>query len=137
MNINKLSYVGFIVFSSLVLFFYGIKFLQDETFQKSTFSFNVIFNENPASVKGFKTLQLEANQAKESSSVGVEESTDTGYDVTLTTELAGRGLYPNISRISSPNWSLNILTASSLLITVDERTPFIFRIDSEIFFAES
>ena len=44
MNINKLSYVGFIVFSSLVLFFYGIKFLQDETFQKSTFSFNVIFN---------------------------------------------------------------------------------------------
>ena len=44
MNINKLSYVCFIVFSSLVLFFYGIKFLQDETFQKSTFSFNVIFN---------------------------------------------------------------------------------------------
>tara|TARA_B110000438_G_C15709303_1_gene604578 strand:+ start:10 stop:921 length:912 start_codon:yes stop_codon:yes gene_type:complete len=44
MNISKLSYVGFIVFSSLVLFFYGIKFLQDETFQKSTFSFNVIFN---------------------------------------------------------------------------------------------
>ena len=44
MNINKLSYVGFIVFSSLVLFFYGIRFLQDETFQKSTFSFNVIFD---------------------------------------------------------------------------------------------
>ena len=45
MNINKLSYVGFIVFSSLLLFFYGIKFLQDETFQKSTFTFNVVFND--------------------------------------------------------------------------------------------
>ena len=44
MNINKLSYVGFIVLSSLLLFFYGVKFLQDETFQKSTFTFNVVFN---------------------------------------------------------------------------------------------
>ena len=45
MNINRLSWVGFVVFSTLLIFFYGIRFLQNETFQKSTFSFNVVFND--------------------------------------------------------------------------------------------
>ena len=45
MNLNRLTWVGFVVFSTLIIFFYGIKFLQNETFQKSTFSFNVVFND--------------------------------------------------------------------------------------------
>tara|TARA_B100001750_G_C15467236_1_gene577758 strand:- start:360 stop:1271 length:912 start_codon:yes stop_codon:yes gene_type:complete len=45
MSMNRLSWVGFVVFTTLLIFFYGIKFLQDETFQKSTFSFNVVFND--------------------------------------------------------------------------------------------
>ena len=44
MNINKLTWIGFSVFFSVLMFFYGIKFLQDETFQQSNFTFNVIFN---------------------------------------------------------------------------------------------
>ena len=45
MSINRLSWVGFVIFATLLIFFYGIKFLQDETFQKSTFSFNVVLND--------------------------------------------------------------------------------------------
>ena len=45
MSMNRLSWVGFVVFTTILIFFYGIKFLQDETFQKSTFSFNVVFND--------------------------------------------------------------------------------------------
>ena len=45
MNINKLTWIGFSVFSSVLIFFYGIKFLQDESFQQSNFTFNVIFND--------------------------------------------------------------------------------------------
>ena len=44
MNFNRLTWIGFVVFATLSIFFYGIKFLQNETFQKSTFSFNVVFN---------------------------------------------------------------------------------------------
>ena len=51
------------------------------------FKLDFYLNGKPSMVKGFKALQLEANQAKESTSAGVEESTDTGYDVTLITEL--------------------------------------------------
>lgn len=59
------------------------------------FKLDFYFNSKPSMVKGFKTLQLEANQAKESSSAGVEESTDTGYDVTLTTELGETSINRN------------------------------------------
>ena len=45
MNINKLTWIGISVFFSILVFFYGIKFLQDETFQQSTFTFNVVFND--------------------------------------------------------------------------------------------
>ena len=45
MKINRLAWVGIVIFSSLLVFFYGIRFLQEETFQKSTFKFNVVFND--------------------------------------------------------------------------------------------
>ena len=45
MKYNKLSIIGIVVFLSVLVFFYGIKFLQDESFQKSNFSFNVVFND--------------------------------------------------------------------------------------------
>ena len=45
MNINKITWIGFSVFFSIVCFFYGIKFLQNETFQQSNFTFNVVFND--------------------------------------------------------------------------------------------
>jgi len=45
MKYNKLSIVGLVVFLSVCVFFYGIRFLQDESFQKSNFTFNVIFND--------------------------------------------------------------------------------------------
>jgi len=45
MNINKLSLIGITVFFSILVFFYGIRFLQEEAFQKSNFTFNVVFND--------------------------------------------------------------------------------------------
>jgi len=45
MKYNKLSIVGIVVFLSVCVFFYGIRFLQDESFQKSNFIFNVVFND--------------------------------------------------------------------------------------------
>ena len=45
MKYNKLSIVGIVVFLSVCVFFYGIRFLQDESFQKSNFTFNVVFND--------------------------------------------------------------------------------------------
>ena len=45
MKYNKLSIIGIVVFLSVLVFFYGIKFLQVESFQKSNFSFNVVFND--------------------------------------------------------------------------------------------
>ena len=45
MNINRLTWIGITVFVSILVFFYGIRFLQEEAFQKSTFTFNVVFND--------------------------------------------------------------------------------------------
>ena len=45
MNVTKLTWIGSSVFFSVLVFFYGIKFLQDETFQQSNFAFNVVFND--------------------------------------------------------------------------------------------
>ena len=45
MKKNRLAGIGVLVITAFVLFFYGIKFLQDETFQKSTFNFKVVFND--------------------------------------------------------------------------------------------
>ncbi len=45
MNINKLTWIGITVFFAIFSFFYGVRFLQDEAFQKSIFRFNVVFND--------------------------------------------------------------------------------------------
>ena len=45
MKINRLTWVGFVIFITLITSFYGLRFLQQETFQKSTFKFNIIFND--------------------------------------------------------------------------------------------
>ena len=45
MRSNKLLGIGVLVFICITIFFYGIKFLQEESFQKSTFTFKVIFND--------------------------------------------------------------------------------------------
>ena len=45
MNINKLTWIGITVFFAIFSFFYGVRFLQDEAFQKSIFKFNVVFND--------------------------------------------------------------------------------------------
>ena len=45
MKINRLAWVGIVIFGSLLVFFYGIRFLQEEPCQKSTFKFNVVFND--------------------------------------------------------------------------------------------
>ena len=54
MNKNKttsLIWIGVLTLSSLVLLFYGILFLQNENFQKSTMSFKVVFK----NVQGLET----------------------------------------------------------------------------------
>ena len=45
MNINRLTWIGITVFFAVLSFFYGVRFLQDEAFQKSNFTFNVVFND--------------------------------------------------------------------------------------------
>ena len=45
MNINKLTWIGITVFFAIFSFFYGVRFLQEEAFQKSIFRFNVVFND--------------------------------------------------------------------------------------------
>jgi phospholipid/cholesterol/gamma-HCH transport system substrate-binding protein len=45
MNINKLTWIGITVFFAVFSFFYGVRFLQEEAFQKSIFRFNVVFND--------------------------------------------------------------------------------------------
>ena len=43
MKINRLAWVGIVIFGSLLVFFYGIRFLQEETFQKFTSKFIDIY----------------------------------------------------------------------------------------------
>ncbi len=45
MKTYRLASVGFIVFISIAVLFFGIRFLQNESFQKSTFTFKVVFND--------------------------------------------------------------------------------------------
>ena len=44
-KINRLAWSGITVFFAILSFFYGIRFLQEEAFQKSNFTFNVVFND--------------------------------------------------------------------------------------------
>ena len=45
MKSYRLASIGFIVFISMAILFFGIRFLQNESFQKSTFTFKVVFND--------------------------------------------------------------------------------------------
>ena len=45
MKFSKVFWVGLLSTISIVMFFYGIRFLQEETLQGSTFSFKVIFKD--------------------------------------------------------------------------------------------
>tara|TARA_R100000008_G_C3586075_1_gene172403 strand:- start:438 stop:4547 length:4110 start_codon:yes stop_codon:yes gene_type:complete len=58
--------------------FYGITYYTELDFY---------INEGPSTVKGFKTITLEANQAFESDENGVEEEVLTSYDVDLKTDM--------------------------------------------------
>ena len=59
------------------------------TFYGVTYNTELDFsiNDLPSTVKGFKSITLEANQAFESDSEGVEETENTSYDITLTTDM--------------------------------------------------
>lgn len=54
----KLFRVGFITFLSFVIFFYGMKFLQNENFQNSTISFKVIFKNSQGIDSGDEVRML-------------------------------------------------------------------------------
>ena len=45
MKSYRLASIGFIVFISIAVLFFGIRFLQNESFQKSTFTFKIVFND--------------------------------------------------------------------------------------------
>ena len=45
MKASKLASVGFLVFASAIILFYGLRYLQNQSFQSSSFSFKVIFND--------------------------------------------------------------------------------------------
>ena len=45
MKSKKYIGIGLLIFVCFAIFFFGIRFLQNETFQKSTFSFKVVFND--------------------------------------------------------------------------------------------
>jgi len=45
MKTSKLASVGFLVFASAIILFYGLRYLQNQSFQSSSFSFKVIFND--------------------------------------------------------------------------------------------
>jgi len=54
----KLFRVGFITFISFIIFFYGMQFLQNENFQKSTISFKVIFKNSQGIDSGDEVRML-------------------------------------------------------------------------------
>ena len=58
--------------------FYGITYNTELDFS---------INDGPSSVKGFKSITLEANKAPELDDLGVEETEDTSYDITLVTDM--------------------------------------------------
>ena len=43
MKLSKIFWIGILSCVSIIMFFYGVKFLQEETLQGSTFSFKVIY----------------------------------------------------------------------------------------------
>ena len=55
---TKLFWIGVLAFCSFILFFYGIKYLQDETFQKSTIAFKVVFKNSQGIDSGDEVRML-------------------------------------------------------------------------------
>ena len=45
MKLSKVFWIGMLSCLSIIIFFYGIRFLQEETLQSSTFSFKIIFKD--------------------------------------------------------------------------------------------
>ena len=45
MKFSKVFWIGMLSCLSVIIFFYGIRFLQEETLQSSTFSFKIIFKD--------------------------------------------------------------------------------------------
>ena len=58
--------------------FYGITYFTELDF---------FINEKPSTVKGYKTITLEANKAVDSDGDGVEEAEETSYDIVLATDM--------------------------------------------------
>lgn len=81
----------------------GFLYLHDQdednynTFYGVTYDVELDFsiNESPSTVKGFKSIVLEANQAVESDSAGVEETEKTSYDITLVTDMTQTSINRN------------------------------------------
>ena len=44
-KLSKIFWIGFLVLFTSVLFFYGVRFLQDETFQNSMFTFKIVYKD--------------------------------------------------------------------------------------------
>ncbi len=45
LKLSKIFWIGFLVLSTSVFFFYGVRFLQDESFQSSMFTFKVVYKD--------------------------------------------------------------------------------------------
>jgi len=58
--------------------FYGVTYYTELDFY---------INEKPSTVKGYKSITLEANKAIDSDAEGVEETEETSYDLTLVTDM--------------------------------------------------
>ena len=54
----RLAWIGLLTFFSLILFFYGVKYLQNESFQSSTISFKVIFKNSQGIDSGDEVRML-------------------------------------------------------------------------------
>ena len=54
----KLFWIGVLTLTSFILFFYGIKYLQNESFQQSTISFKVIFKNSQGIDSGDEVRML-------------------------------------------------------------------------------
>jgi len=54
----RLAWIGFLTFFSIILFFYGVKYLQNESFQNSTVSFKVIFKNSQGIDSGDEVRML-------------------------------------------------------------------------------
>jgi hypothetical protein len=81
--------VLFVSWDNGILYLHDIDDENHNTFYGTTYYTELDFyiNEGPSTVKGFKTLTLEANQAFESDENGVEEEILTSYDVGLVTDM--------------------------------------------------